>query len=69
MIKKAVIIKLHGKPIFVADIRDIELKDFIKLQKEAEENLIFDELDNELKIIKDEIGYLKKEIDILKGEE
>lgn len=69
MTKKAVIIKLHGKPIFVADIRDIELKDFIKLQKEAEENLIFDELDNELKIIKDEIGYLKKEIDILKGEE
>lgn len=69
MTKKAVIIKLHGKPVFVADIRDIELKDFIKLQKEAEENLIFDELDNELKIIKDEIGYLKKEIDILKGEE
>ena len=62
MIKKAVIIKLHGKPIFVADIRDIELKDFIKLQKEAEENLVFDELDNELKIIKDEIGLLKKEI-------
>lgn len=69
MIKKAVIIKLHGKPIFVADIRDIELKDFIKLQKEAEENLIFDELENELKIIKDEIGYLKKEIAMLKGEE
>lgn len=69
MTKKAVIIKLHGKPIFVADIRDIELKDFIKLQKEAEENLIFDELDNELKIIKDEIGLLKKEIDYLKGEE
>lgn len=69
MIKKAVIIKLHGKPVFVADIRDIELKDFIKLQKEAEENLIFDELANELKITKDEIGLLKKEIDYLKGEE
>lgn len=72
--KKTALIKYKGKPIFVAPVVDLELKDFVSKQKEAEkyldEVLKFKEAnDKKLLELEKEVAELKKEIRILKGED
>ena len=72
--KKTALIKYKGKPIFVAPVVDLELKDFVSKQKEAEryldEVLKFKEShDQKLLELEKEVAELKKEIRILKGED
>ena len=72
--KKTALIKYKGKPIFVAPIIDLELKDFVSKQKEAEsyldEALKFKEAhDQKLSELEKEVAELKKQVKILKGEE
>lgn len=72
--KKTALIKYKGKPVFVAPVVDLELKDFVSKQKEAEryldEVLSFKEAhDQKLLELEKEVAELKKEIKILKGED
>lgn len=72
--KKTALIKYKGNPIFVAPVIDLELKDFIAKQKEAEsyldEVLKFKEAhDQKLLELEKEVAELKKQVRILKGEE
>lgn len=72
--KKATLIKYKGSLVFVAPVVDLELKDFVSKQKEAEKYLDdvlkFKEAhDQKLSELEAEIAELKKEIKILKGEE
>lgn len=72
--KKATLIKYKGKLVFVAPVVDLELKDFVSKQKEAEkyldEVLKFKEAhDHKLSELEAEIAELKKEVKILKGED
>lgn len=72
--KKTALIKYKGKPIFVAPIIDLELKDFVSKQKEAEsyldEVLKFKEAhDQKLSELEKEVAELKKQVKILKGED
>ena len=72
--KKTALIKYKGKPIFVAPVIDLELKDFVSKQKEAEsyldEVLKFKEAhDQKLSELEKEVAELKKQVRILKGED
>jgi predicted nucleic acid-binding Zn-ribbon protein len=72
--KKATLIKYKGKPVFIAPVIDLELKDFVSKQKEAEvyldEVLSFKEAhDQKLLELEKEVAELKKQVKILKGED
>ena len=72
--KKTALIKYKGSLVFVAPVVDLELKDFVSKQKEAEkyldEVLSFKEAhDQKLSELEAEISELKKQVRILKGEE
>lgn len=72
--KKTALIKYKGKPIFVAPVIDLELKDFVSKQKEAEryldEVLKFKEAhDKKLSELESEVAELKKQVRFLKGED
>lgn len=72
--KKTALIKYKGSLVFVAPVVDLELKDFVSKQKEAEkyldEVLSFKEAhDQKLSELEAEIAELKKQVRILKGEE
>jgi predicted nucleic acid-binding Zn-ribbon protein len=72
--KKTALIKYKGKPIFVAPVIDLELKDFVSKQKEAEryldDVLKFKEAhDKKLSELEDEVAELKKQVRFLKGED
>ena len=72
--KKTALIKYKGSLVFVAPVVDLELKDFVSKQKEAEkyldEVLSFKEAhDQKLSELEKEVAELKKEIKILKGED
>lgn len=72
--KKTALIKYKGKPIFVAPVIDLELKDFVSKQKEAEryldEVLKFKEAhDKKLSELEAEVAELKKQVRFLKGED
>jgi predicted nucleic acid-binding Zn-ribbon protein len=72
--KKTALIKYKGKPIFVAPIIDLELKDFVSKQKEAEryldDVLKFKEAhDKKLSELEAEVAELKKQVRFLKGED
>lgn len=72
--KKIALIKYKGKTIFVAPVVDLELKDFVSKQKEAEKTL--DEVlkfkeahDKKLSELEKEVAELKKQVRFLKGED
>ena len=72
--KKTALIKYKGKPVFVAPVVDLELKDFVSKQKEAEKYL--DEVfkfkeahDKKLSELEAEVAELKKQVRFLKGED
>jgi len=72
--KKTALIKYKGKPIFVAPVIDLELKDFVSKQKEAEryldDVLKFKEAhDKKLSELEAEVAELKKQVRFLKGED
>lgn len=72
--KKTALIKYKGSLVFVAPVVDLELKDFVSKQKEAEKYLddvlSFKEAhDQKLLELEAEIAELKKQVRILKGEE
>jgi predicted nucleic acid-binding Zn-ribbon protein len=72
--KKTALIKYKGEVIFVAPVIDLELKDFVSKQKEAEKYLddvlSFKEAhDQKLSELEKEVAELKKQVRILKGEE
>jgi predicted nucleic acid-binding Zn-ribbon protein len=72
--KKTALIKYKGKPVFVAPVVDLELRDFVSKQKEAEvyldDVLKFKEAhDQKLLELEKEVAELKKQIKILKGED
>lgn len=72
--KKTALIKYKGSLVFVAPVVDLELKDFVSKQKEAEkylgEVLSFKEAhDQKLLELEKEVAELKKQVRILKGEE
>ena len=67
-------IKYKGSLVFVAPVVDLELKDFVSKQKEAEkyleEVLSFKEAhDHKILELEKEVAELKKQVRILKGEE
>jgi predicted nucleic acid-binding Zn-ribbon protein len=72
--KKTALIKYKGNPIFVAPVIDLELKDFVSKQKEAEryldDVLKFKEAhDKKLSELEAEVAELKKQVRFLKGED
>lgn len=73
MRKKAIVIKKEEKPVYVADLRDLDIMDFIALKKEAETNkreLIedYNSLKAQIAELTEAVLQLKAEIDYLKGE-
>ena len=73
MRKKAIVIKKEDKPVYVADLRDLDIMDFISLKKEAEINkreLIedYNSLKAQIAELTEAVLQLKAEIDYLKGE-
>ena len=73
MRKKVIVIKKEDKPVYVADIRDLDIMDFISLKKEAEINkreLIedYNSLKAQIAELTEAVLQLKAEIDYLKGE-
>ena len=73
MRKKVIVIKKEDKPVYVADLRDLDIMDFISLKKEAESNkreLIedYNSLKAQIAELTEAVLQLKAEIDYLKGE-
>lgn len=73
MRKKVIVIKKGDKPVIVADLRDLDIMDFISLKKEAEINkreLIedYNSLKAQIVELTEAVLQLKAEIDYLKGE-
>lgn len=73
MRKKVIVIKKEDKPVYVADLRDLDIMDFISLKKEAETNkreLIedYNSLKAQIAELTEAVLQLKAEIDYLKGE-
>lgn len=73
MRKKVIVIKKEEKPVYVADLRDLDIMDFIALKKEAETNkreLIedYNSLKAQIAELTEAVLQLKAEIDYLKGE-
>ncbi len=73
MRKKVIVIKKEDKPVYVADLRDLDIMDFIALKKEAEINkreLIedYNSLKAQIAELTEAVLQLKAEIDYLKGE-
>ena len=73
MIKKTITIKYQDKPVFVTDVRDMEIGSFIEAKKQAEENLAailsaYEADKEELCALKREVESLKADIAFLKGE-
>lgn len=73
MRKKVIVIKQGEKPVYVADLRDLDIMDFIALKKEAEINkreLIedYNSLKAQIAELTEAVLQLKAEIDYLKGE-
>lgn len=73
MRKKVIVIKKEDKPVYVADLRDLDIMDFISLKKEAEINkreLIedYNSLKAQIAELTEAVLQLKAEIDFLKGE-
>ena len=73
MRKKVIVIKKEDKPVYVADLRDLDIMDFISLKKEAEINkreLIedYNSLKAQIAELTEAVLALKGEIDYLKGE-
>lgn len=73
MRKKVIVIKKEDKPVYVADLRDLDIMDFIALKKEAETNrreLIedYNSLKAQIAELTEAVLQLKAEIDYLKGE-
>ena len=73
MRKKVIVIKKGDKPVIVADLRDLDIMDFIALKKEAEINkreLIedYNSLKAQIAELTEAVLQLKAEIDYLKGE-
>lgn len=73
MRKKVIVIKKEDKPVYVADLRDLDIMDFISLKKEAEINkreLIedYNSLKAQIAELTEAVLQLKAEIDYLKGE-
>ena len=72
--KKTALISYKGQTIFVAPVVDLELRDYVKKQKEAENRLagiveFADRHEKELEALKQEVEALKREIKVLKGED
>ena len=70
MKKQCIIIEIKGKPIYVAQITELETKELFELQKECEKNQeqiikacgdTIDELDLSVRRIKQDIKILKGE--------
>lgn len=70
MKKQCIIIEFKGKPIYVAQITELETKELFELQKECEKNReqiikvcgdTIDELDLSVRQIKQDIKILKGE--------
>ena len=73
MRKKVIVIKKEDKPVYVADLRDLDIMDFISLKKEAEINkreLIedYNSMKAQIAELTEAVLQLKAEIDYLKGE-
>ena len=73
MIKKTITIKYQDKPVFVTDVRDMEIGSFIEAKAKAEENLAailmaYEADKGELRALKREVESLKADIAFLKGE-
>ena len=73
MRKKVIVIKKEDKPVYVADLRDLDVMDFIALKKEAEINkrkLIedYNSMKAQIAELTEAVLALKAEIDFLKGE-
>lgn len=73
MRKKVIVIKKGEKPVYVADLRDLDIMEFISLKKEAEINkreLIedYNSLKAQIAELTEAVLQLKAEIDYLKGE-
>lgn len=73
MRKKVIVIKKEEKPVYVADLRDLDIMEFISLKKEAEINkreLIedYNSLKAQIAELTEAVLQLKAEIDYLKGE-
>ena len=73
MIKKTITIKYGGKPIFVVDVRDMEIGAFLELKGEADDNLAelvktHEAEKEELRAFRGELNELKAEIAFVKGE-
>lgn len=73
MIKKTITIKYQDKPVFVTDVRDMEIGSFIEAKAQAEENLAailsaYEADKEELRALKREVESMKADIAFLKGE-
>ena len=73
MTKKAVILKIDDKPIWVAQVSDVGIMDFLDLKREAEANLNemlmgIEATKSQIRALNAEIESLKKEISFLKGD-
>ena len=73
MTKKAVILKIDDKPIWVAQITDVGIMGFLDMKREAEANLNemlmgIETVKSQIRALNAEIESLKKEVSFLKGD-
>lgn len=71
MKKQCIIIRFKDKPIYVAQIVELETKELFALQRECEKNRkeIVDELSHWGNIVDESINKLEKDVKHLKGED
>ena len=66
-----IVIRYKGKPIYIAQIEELESKEIFALQRECEKNKkeIVDELSRWGNIVDESIDKLEKDVKHLKGED